>query len=696
MKTLKPSINTAINPAKIFLLAGLCLHFIACGASNKTFPPVSPDSTISTYPNQSSPYSKAMQPRSIEELQQTDWWTTVQKNMQEQEYHITHQKRYHRAEMKDAYQASNRTQNLRTYFSSEGIQVVRRTEKSPTWSADIKLEGFYKGNELIPFAKEIDPVVTGNRIEFDRDSIIEWYENKPQGIEQGFTINKKPKGSNGLILELGVAGNITPVLSENGEAIHFLTESNTSVLKYSKLHVYDSQGQTLPSRFTLANNAIEIWVDDHKALYPITIDPILTSPSWAIDSNQKYAHYGTSVHTAGDVNGDGYSDVIVGAPYFDNGTTDSQHLSLENGKVFVYYGSSVGLSTSPSWTAMCDQTQARFGYSVGTAGDVNNDGYSDIIIGAPDYTNSQTEEGAVFVYFGSASGFGADATQADADWMAESNQANSGFGHSVGTAGDVNGDSYSDVIIGAPYFDDPEIDEGKVFIYHGSATGLGPSGTPDNADWSKDAWTYAGSLFGFSVSTAGDVDGDGYSDVVVGVPDYDLGQENEGLAFVFYGTSGGIVTGGYTYFESNCINANLGYSVGTAGDVDNDGYSDIILGIPNHYCSGYEGKVLVYYGASSGAGGGGSWSLYAGSGGVNEMYVGSSVGSAGDVNGDGFADVIIGGHGYPSPNTYDHKASVFVYFGSLSGLNPSANISNADWSAEYSYPGDYRYFQPVM
>jgi hypothetical protein len=99
------------------------------------------------------------------------------------------------------------------------------------------------------------------------------------------------------------------------------------------------------------------------------------------------------VGTAGDVNGDGYSDVIVGAVYHDNGETNE-------GSVFVYHGSAGGLGVSAGWTAESNQAGGYFGGSVGTAGDVNGDGYSDVVVGAPNYTNGQTSEGRALVYYG--------------------------------------------------------------------------------------------------------------------------------------------------------------------------------------------------------------------------------------------------------------------------------------------------------
>jgi hypothetical protein len=190
--------------------------------------------------------------------------------------------------------------------------------------------------------------------------------------------------------------------------------------------------------------------------------------------------------------------VIVGARFFDNGETDE-------GRVFVYHGSATGLSTSANWTAESNQAFANFGFSVSSAGDVNGDGFSDVIVGARLFDNGETDEGRAFVYHGSATGL-----STSANWTAESNQGNAQFGYSVSWAGDVNGDGFSDVIVGAPLFDSPEANEGRAFVYHGSATGL--STTPN---WTAES-NQAFAQFGNSVASAGDVNGDGFSDVIVG------------------------------------------------------------------------------------------------------------------------------------------------------------------------------------
>jgi len=186
---------------------------------------------------------------------------------------------------------------------------------------------------------------------------------------------------------------------------------------------------------------------------------------------------------------------------------------------------------TPSWTAESDQIGAEFGTSVSTAGDVNGDGYDDVIVGAPRYDNIFFDEGAAFVYLGTPSGISTSPA-----WTAKGEQSEGGFGYSVSTAGDVNGDSYDDVIVGAWLQDNGQTDEGRTFAYLGS-----PSGLSTSPFWMAEsdqmcAW------FGYSVSTAGDVNGDGYSDVIVGAWGYRIVNFDDGRAYVFLGSPAGLST----------------------------------------------------------------------------------------------------------------------------------------------------------
>jgi len=181
-------------------------------------------------------------------------------------------------------------------------------------------------------------------------------------------------------------------------------------------------------------------------------------------------------------------------------------------------------ATDKIWLVEGNQANARFGASVGAAGDVNGDNVGDIIIGAPNFSNDETGEGAVFAFYGSA------ASLSDiADWALESDQTGAAFGASVDTAGDVDGDGYADVIVGAPHYSDEKPDEGVAFIFHGSASGL-----HSTASW----WDGGGkneALYGAAVGAAGDVNGSGYVDIIVGAPDYKLEHDKDGKVFGYYG-----------------------------------------------------------------------------------------------------------------------------------------------------------------
>ncbi len=390
--------------------------------------------------------------------------------------------------------------------------------------------------------------------------------------------------------------------------------------------------------------------------------------NWAAESNQSGAYFGGAAGTAGDVNGDGYDDVIVGAYRFDNGQTDE-------GRVFVYYGSASGLGTTAAWTAESDQAYSFFGgpLEVGTAGDVNGDGYADIIIGAQFYDNGQTDEGAAWVWYGSAAGLVPNGTPLNADWAAESNQASAYFGYSVGTAGDVNGDGYADVIVGAFGYDGDQSNEGRVFVYTGSASGLSPSAAwTAESDQTDPNWFTA---FGLSAGTAGDVNGDGYADVIVGAARYDRGQADEGAAFVWHGSALGLGPNGNPanadwIGESNVSVAEYGNAVAGAGDVNGDGYADVIVGA--HWYDGWRGRAYIYHGSTSGLSTSAAWSVAG-----NQTYAqyGLFVAGAGDVNGDGYADIIVGEPYYDNPQSNEGRAH--VYHGSAAGLGTSAA-----WTAE--------------
>ena len=578
------------------------------------------------------------------------WLSAVQQDIQRSEYHIAW------SDGSASYQAPNRAHDLRAYFAGGGLRLTPRQSPSgqPAWELALRLQAYGRAGSLRSPGAPLEERAEHERFSYEYPGLEEWYLNRPEGLEHGFTLSSRLDGDGPLVLEIGLSGGLAArQIDDHG--LEFATSGGVTVLHYDQLRAWDAAGQELPARMELLPAAgaradgdayrLLLHIEDRQAAYPLTIDPLATTPNWMAENNQVSARFGWSVAAAGDVNGDGFGDVIVGAPYYDNGQTDE-------GAAFVYHGSPTGLNVASNWMAEGDQADALFGWSVATAGDVNGDGYADVIVGADNYQNGEINEGRAFVYHGSASGL-----SAAPEWTAEGNQTSASFGRAVATAGDVNGDGYSDVIVGA-------VNVSRVYVFHGSGGGLEAA-----AAWNV---SMPGSEIGASVAAAGDVNGDGYGDVIIGATE--AGSNKNGAAFVYHGSATGLgASADWTVLSSHAF-AEFGTAVSAAGDVNGDGYSDVIVGAPYDDGSGEtdEGRVYVYHGSASGLSTTADWTAES-----NRIfaYFGLSAALAGDVNGDGYADVIVGAPAYTTD--VNPRGRAYVYYGSPNGLTAAAG-----WTAE--------------
>ena len=551
------------------------------------------------------------------------------------------------------------------------MRVSPRVPGERDWSWAWNLTGWGR-SASIP-ASAVEPRVNGARVEYPRPGVTEWYENGVNGIEQGFTIARSPVGSGPLRVRASIGGSLHPDLQNSG-SVRFRDAQGALVLAYGELSARDARGATLPASLSVSGRELTIQVEDRHAVYPVTIDPLLTSPSWTVQGAQAGEQLGLSVATAGDIDGDGFSDVLVGAPSFDSGAPDE-------GAAFLYLGSLSGPSTTPtSYSPGGDQTGDQFGSVVAPAGDVNGDGYGDLLVGAPGYSNGASGEGRAYLFYGGPVGF-------TTDWppvVLEGNQAGAAFGSSVAMAGDVNGDGFDDVVIGAPQYDSGQTNEGRAYLFLGGSSGLNtlPQWT---AEGNQDSCAFA-----TGVATAGDVNGDGFDDVVIGAPLYDNGQINEGRAYVYMGSASGLALLPARTLEVNQAGAKFGAAVSTAGDVNGDGYADLLVGAPL-FDNGQtdEGAAFLYPGSSTGTAASATWTTEGNQ--ANAQY-GSSLGTAGDVNGDGDADVILGAPLYDNGQTDEGRA--FVYFGSSASLattpawTAESDQANAHFGASVASAGD--------
>jgi hypothetical protein len=276
----------------------------------------------------------------------------------------------------------------------------------------------------------------------------------------------------------------------------------------------------------------------------VDLTGLAASDGFIIQGDAAIDQAGQSVSSAGDVNGDGIDDLIVGAIGGDDGGSNA-------GEAYVIYGVAgttrgtvdlTGLAASDGFIIQGDEAIDQAGYSVSSAGDVNGDGFDDLIVGAPNGDDGGSSAGEAYVIYGMA---GTSRTTVDLTGLAASDGfviqgdvAGDQAGRSVSSAGDVNGDGIDDLIVGAPVGDDGGTAAGEAYVIFGRAGAT--RGTLDLSTLSPlDGFIIQGDAAddraGFSVSSAGDVNGDGIDDLVVGAHFGDDGGSNAGEAYVIYG-----------------------------------------------------------------------------------------------------------------------------------------------------------------
>lgn len=527
-------------------------------------------------------FSRAQQNNSFSDK----WYEEAVANLQQLQYD------FYTGKNNQSFRAVNSASRLSFELRPLGYKAGSIRGSDPdNWTVDFSVKAIGRHNTPVTIQSDYKLIKkTGNIIYRFSEMDIE-YTNSERGLRQNFIVNEKPAGKGKLTVTMKVKTDLVTSLINN--TLSFYDEKSNTKLTYSDLKVWDANYTELPSHMTYntSTGELKLVADDSEAVYPVTIDPLNQSPEWntSVDGllssfltnvQMKTALYGFAVSALGDVNGDGFDDAAISAPGLVDVFSGTGTLA-DVGAVFVYYGSASGLSTTPAKTLQPTTAVAGalFGFSV-TGGDVTGDAINDIIISAPLDRYSVTLPDIV--------GSSAVNVTAGKVYIYEGNSSTA-----------ANPSPFLQVKLGASFFS------------------RGILGLHSNIN--------VNALFGFSIAATDDLNGDGKQDLVIGAPAYvgtnALAVQN-GNTFVYY--SGNLNT--TTPVELSVPSPSMlglvqlpvlsssgllfGYSVDGVGDYNGDGHPDIVVGAPagidlSSLGGVLTGKVLggsayVYYGTGTG------------------------------------------------------------------------------------------------
>jgi hypothetical protein len=412
----------------------------------------------------------------------------------------------------------------------------------------------------------------------------------------------------------------------------------------------------------------------------LTMHQSLSTADIKISSYAANGGLGYSVALVGDVNGDGYGDYMA---------TDTWNDSWM-GDAYLFWGRNASFPTNAAQANVTFHAEGVGGLveRVAGLGDVNGDGFDDFIIGAPDVDKPVWDSGAAYIFFGHPGAWSKYMNVTSAQAIIRGTNMSDLVGISMAGVGDTNGDGRDDFVLGCY----GRGGWGVTFLYLGRPIGSPAWNTSMNLTHADASFhgKEAKSLSGVSLA-GGDVNGDGLDDIIIGSPGSDFVFDNyksPGYTYVVFGRKAG-----WTKDLNLSTNANAslmgehyddyaGQSVAVPGDVNGDGFEDILVGTAdNDEAANYAGKAYLYLGRASG------WGMSTNLSGADASWRGEAANNkagvplsgAGDVNGDSLADFMIG-----APINTDQglttQGQVYLFLGKKVGWAKNQNINTADAS----------------
>jgi hypothetical protein len=516
------------------------------------------------------------------------------------------------------FQGVNPAQRLELEFSSDEALL-----KHPQGDTALRLTGYgYGARRRMPL--QAKPTVSGNRVEYQRGELSEWYVNDSRGLEQGFTLARRPGVSEDgepLVIALGVSGGLRPELAESAV---LLQSGNKTVLRYDGLVAWDARSRVLPAKLEVGEREVRLVVDDRAAEYPVVVDPVWTQRSELLASDGAVGDsFGWSVSVSGDI-------AVIGAYGKKIGSNTSQ------GAVYVFTHSGTTWTQQQELTASDGVGGDWFGYSVSVSGDT-------LVVGAPQKNvGSNVAQGAayVFVLLGST-------------WILQQELTSSSAGN-FGWSVSLDGDTALIGASGSTVNMNPNQGSAYVYIRSASTWGLQQQLTASNGVTSDQ--------FGYSVSVSGNT-------ALIGALNKKIGTNSfQGATYVFTRSGSSWANQVELTASDGAANDEFGYSVAL------NGYTAVI-GAPYKKVGTKASQGVAYVFASTD--GGHTW--------TQQAELSASNGAAGDEFGYSVAvsgsRVLIGAV-FKTINGALNQGAAYVFVGSGSTWTQQQELTASDGTSQ--------------